>query len=120
MNCGREGANLPAAWPINQSSLWGERWDRRIMNTRNGGATQEQLCILSLTDYVTALPQLLSDSELSQLAGDVWRAGPRPLYEALRELNTGSPLSFVLPRYARLGREPMRDFLASMDGRVLR
>jgi hypothetical protein len=73
-----------------------------------------------LAVFVTAAAELLSDGELRHLASDVWNAGPRPLYEAFRELNAGAPLSFVLPRYARLGREPMRDFLASIDGQVLR
>jgi hypothetical protein len=76
-------------------------------------------CLKTLCRSITALPELLSDGELRHLAGDILQAGPRPLYEAFRQLNAGAPLSFVLRRYARLGREPLRDFLASMDGQVL-
>jgi hypothetical protein len=75
-------------------------------------------CLKSWATYVTSSPELLSDGELSQLAGDLWNAGPLPLYEA--ELNASAPLSFVLGPYARLGHEPLVSVLGAMDGRRLR
>jgi hypothetical protein len=48
------------------------------------------------------------------LASKIHRLGPRPLFELLRELDSGADLIFVLERYARI--ESFTGFITQLNG----
>lgn len=53
-------------------------------------------------------------ARLQYLASRIYKLGPRPLFELLRELASGADLSSALERYAR--HEPLTDFLTHLNG----
>jgi hypothetical protein len=53
-------------------------------------------------------------ARLRYLATKVHRLGPRPLFELLRELDSGADLLFVLERYARI--DPLAGFITHFNG----
>jgi hypothetical protein len=67
---------------------------------------------------VTTLTVDARDSRLRRLSQQPHRLGPRPLYEFLRELDSGADLWPRLERYARLA--PLASFIAELDGEQFR
>jgi hypothetical protein len=56
----------------------------------------------------------IDDARLRHLARSIYPMGPRPLFEMLRELDSGKPLHPTLERYAEISR--YASFVRDMGG----